>query len=323
MLLNRGDVSGAIGKLLRDVWREARLAGMVVPRHLPGTLLLGPVLIRDWLQIDGVDVLAPVMTANAARLAAEAARLYPHQRLAALLRPCEVLALQQLDYPRKNMLVIGVDCLGTYPAAEYARQVGDLGFDGVTRELVTASRRGTAMLAGSVEHFRRACQLCQASLPDDVDLRLTVVGPATREQLLVEARDAATARRLRLHVITDGPAPAAHFADRVRTAAAQQLLRFPRRDALLRTEAAPISDEAHLAQLAQCAQCQACLDACPLYTGQFVPGDSQASLAALRAWAAGCAKCGMCEAACPQGRPLTVIMAGLRTAARETASLHA
>jgi formate dehydrogenase subunit beta len=313
LLLNRGDVPGIVGKFLRDLWRYVGLRGMVIPRQVPGQFSVAPRFVEDWLLLDRVDPFAPVLAASAAPLVVDLARTQPHARLGAVLRPCELRALAELRrqaaLPADGFVIVGIDCLGTYPSEVYSRRAEREGAASLTVEVVERGRNGDL----GTEAFRPACQMCLDPTAEGADVTIGITGPRGRELVLISTRDAHTAWRLHLAEITDGTAPSnvvvhyqAWLASRARRherARAEQVAAV--------SPSLPQSVAALRDYLAQCAPCQACLRACPRYAGEFSALGNGAALEHQAAWVQGCAQCGLCEAACPRGLPLTALLARL------------
>ncbi len=309
-LLNRGpDIVGVAGKFLRDVWRQAGLKGMVVPRHGPGAADVRPVFAADWLLLDGVDPFAPVMINSAARLVAQAEHTQAHGRLGAVLRPCELRAVHELARRGRvdldRWVLVGVECLGTFPAEDYAWRAAQWGVERLTDEMLQFARLGGIL----PYRYRGACQMCAGISPEGADLSLDVLGMPARQLILVTARDEATARRLRLDEVTDGPAPPA-LVDRHHEMRAMVAARHARAHSRLLGALAPDMplDAARLREhLAECEPCEACLEACPLYDQQFYPLGDGGTQAGIEAWLNDCVACGLCEQACPRHMPLAAI----------------
>jgi formate dehydrogenase subunit beta len=320
MLLTRGDVLGTTREFLRDLWLGARLEGMVAPRYAPGGLGVKPDFMTDWTQLDQVDPFAPVMTTNAAQRVMEVAHALPppqpetalhrNARVGAVLRSCEVRALAELakreSFSLDRVLIIGVDCLGTFPAEEYEWRAEKYGVEQVTSEVLQFARQGGIL----AYRYRRACQMCSSPMPPETaDVSLGVLGLPAREVILVTARNADTGRRLQLERITNAVATPERVAQHAQMR--QTLLTRHRRahDRILSTLPAGLpADLSELkAHLAHCAPCQACLDACPLYHGEFSPLGNGDTATAMRRWLAMCVQCGLCEEACPKHLPLAAL----------------
>jgi formate dehydrogenase subunit beta len=313
LLLNRGDVPGIVGKFLRDLWRFAGLRGMVIPRQVAGQFSVAPCFIEDWLLLDRVEPFAPVMTASAAPLVADLLRNRTGARLAAVLRPCEIRALDELRRPSgqavSQLVIVGLDCLGTYPSAVYSQRAEQEGLANLTTEVIERGRGDE--LPG--ERFRPACRMCFGAVADSADVSLSVTGPRSRELILIAARDGETARCLHLPEITDGEAPARIVRD-YQVWLAGRMERQARARALSLAAIGPdLPDSVRSLQsyLTACAPCQACLDACPRYNREFSPADDGRALEQMQTWLSGCAQCGLCEDACPRGWPLTALFARL------------
>lgn len=313
LLLNRGDVPGIVGKFLRDLWRFADLRGMVIPRRVAGQFSVAPCFIEDWLLLDRVEPFAPVMTASAAPLVADLLSNRTGARLAAVLRPCEIRALDELrrqSEPAVSQLVtVGLDCLGTYPSAMYSRRAEQEGLANLTTEVIERGRNDE--LPG--EYFRPACRICFGAVAGSADVTLSVTGPRSRELILIAARDGETARRLHLPEITDGEAPARVVRD-YQTWLTGRIARQAQARALSLAALSPdLPDSVRSLQahLATCAPCQACLEACPRYHGEFSPAEDGRALELMQTWLTGCAQCGLCEDACSRGWPLTALFARL------------
>ncbi len=262
VLRTEGDPLLAIQKLLHDIWVRAGLAGILVPRRPPGSSGLTMVLAQERGHFSSVDPFAPVMADYAAQAVAELARQHPRTRYAAVLRPCEVRALFRLalwdSFRPDNILIIGVDCLATFPAEDYRWRVEKWhGGNPVTREALRFARQGGIL----AYRDRPACQMCVAPMPDVMlaDLRIGVLGLPTQQLILVTARDETVARRLDLGEITDGPAPPTLIEqhERMRFTLAER--RAHTRERMIRDLPAnlPKSVEDVIAHLRHCAPCQA------------------------------------------------------------------
>jgi formate dehydrogenase subunit beta len=313
MLQDRGDTLVTIQQFLRDLWQTAALEGMLVPQRTAGTAGIRPLFITDWMQLNSADPCAPVMTLNAARLVAQLARENPRGRLGAVLRSCELRSLLTLAahdaFHLEQFLIIGVDCLGTFPADDYAWRAEKQGVEQLTREALRFAPQG-----GLLPHrYRHACQMCVSPVPEGADLSIGILGLPTRQTILITARNEETAERLRLDAITDGEAAPSLVArhEKMRATLAGRRGRARRRIIGALPASLPANVQGLLAQLTDCAPCQACLEACPIYAGELARLGG-VSWDAVRRWLSTCAECGMCEEACPRRMPLSAVVSRIR-----------
>jgi formate dehydrogenase subunit beta len=305
-----GDPLGRVRGFLGALWRSAGLAEMVVPVCRDAQAAPRPEFLTDPALLASADPFAPLMVVNNAAEVGRRAQAGVRARTAAVLRPCEIRALQELARRRgfslDAFLIVGVDCLATFQPEAYERRAREMGgTEELTREALLFARQGGILLYRN----RPTCQRCGAPLAAAVDLCLGLHGLAAGEAVLVTARDEATAARLHLDAITDGPAPSGLIADHTRMAAALAARRARTR-ARMEEKLGPSlrSVEELASHILACAPCRACLDACPLYAGELEPGRAED----LAAWLAGCAGCGMCEQACPNHIPLPAVIDRIR-----------
>lgn len=313
VLDTNGDPLETVRQFLADVWASARLDGMLVPLYQERGASVAPCLVADLAELAEADPFAPLMPVNAAILAPQFEWAHPGGRFGAVLRSCEARAFRHMVEQRRlaseHWLVIGVDCLASFSAADFEWRLRKTHrVEALTREALRFARQG-----GIAPHrFRDACQMCPSPAAQDADVSIELLGLPVRQFVMISARDADLARGLHLEEITDGEAPESWVARREATLeliAARRKRSLARKIQALSVEA-PAELEALLRHIANCAPCQACLEACPLYTGDFLPaeyGEFQA-LEAARAWLERCVSCGMCEEACPKHLPLTAIL---------------
>ena len=117
MLQTHGDPLGALQKFVKMVWEQTNLDVMVVAPNGSRFLLETP----D--ELEHMNPFRPLMKLNTARLVVDTAKKRPGKRIGAMLRPCEMRALNEMAargaLNREDVLVICTDCLGTFPADEF------------------------------------------------------------------------------------------------------------------------------------------------------------------------------------------------------------
>lgn len=310
MLQTEGDPLAAIQKLLHDIWATARLDGMLVPRRPPGSCGVQMVLAQERGHFGAVDPFAPVMAEKAAVQVIDLARNHPLGSWAAVLRPCEVRVVYQLAHQHSvkldHVLIIGVDCLATFPEEDYRWRAEKWhSTDRLTDEALKFARLGGI----NAYRYRPACQMCPSPVPEAVDLSIGVLGLAPRKFLLVTARNEAIAHRIHLDQIANGEATPTladeHEKMRVKLMERHAHARERAFHALAPELPKTINDV--IQHLRNCAPCRSCIETCPLCSALFYGDIAMATMADVNRWLASCAQCGMCEEACPRHLPLTAI----------------
>jgi Pyruvate/2-oxoacid:ferredoxin oxidoreductase delta subunit len=295
---------------------------MVVPVYTPGGAGIKPALVERIEALASADPFAPLVPANAARRVIAVAREGREDRFCAVLRSCEARALRRLAdagfYSRERWLIVGVDCLASFPADEFAWRVARAGsVEKLTRSALRFARQGGV----AAYRYRRGCQMCTAPDPQDADVSIYLAGLPVKEHLLVRARDETVAREFQLEQITSGPASPALLAHHEQTLAKLNLRRRGVRERGIAAIPAgvPTDLESLLAWLRDCAPCRKCLEACPIYMGELegILKEEPASLEPARQWLAACLACGLCEEACPRHLPLTAIKSAIANALQE------
>jgi len=120
--VENNDVLAAVRGFLKQLLEVGVVDALLVPMETPsGTVT--PALVADPDLVDAANPLAPVMGLNAARVVGHTSVREPRGRIGALLRPCELRALVELVKLQQasldDLMIIGVDCLGTYDVSVY------------------------------------------------------------------------------------------------------------------------------------------------------------------------------------------------------------
>jgi formate dehydrogenase (coenzyme F420) beta subunit len=326
-----------IQALLRSLLERGTVDALLVPMTLPGGTT-APTLVSDPQALDQADPLAPVLPINAARAASQLTMTAHSQKLGLVLRSCEIRALVELVKFQQASLdqafIIGLDCLGTYPLADYQAAEDK---DQLVDELLAGAATGEPKPHQGLA-FRSACQICEQPLPEGysgapegqhVALTLGLVGlqPGT---LYLKARDdLAEALDLQANGTPAG-----------RKAAAQKLItaRTQARDEAFAQLRQRIGDKPNMQGLLQefsaCIRCHNCMINCPicycrecifrtptfehesqLYyqwaerkgTVRMLPDTLLFHLTRLNHMVTSCVGCGLCTDACPADIPVATV----------------
>ncbi len=321
VLRTNGDPQLAVEKLLGNLWQRAGLEMVLAPTRTGDSPGVEPTWLTTRDGLKRVDLFAPLMKRNAATALSERPEL-ASRSTAALLRPCEARAVADLarrgKLPHDQLLTIGFDCLSTLSEEDYVeRGAREGGGQRMEEEALQFARLGGILAYRN----RRACQACPQPVPSDVDLVIGFLGMPVGKSILVQAREEATAARLGLAELTDGPASDGLVESRAATVA--QIVARNRRTAerFIRGLSAelPSDVEELIAFFDNCVPCQQCLKSCAIYDGELIALSERELGRAARVgrWLAACVGCGMCEQACPREMPLAALHDRLAILARQ------
>ncbi len=312
-----GDPLGAVQSFIGSVWSRWGLEGMVVHTNGDAAALTQPRLVEDPAELGEVNPFKPLMTQNAACVIPGLIRARPKRRLGALLRPCELRALVEMEkgdsFTSENLLTISVDCLGTVPADEYAwRAERKQACGGLAQEALQFARQGGIL----AYRYRSSCQTCTSPQAQGADLNIYVFGLPVRQHILVETGDPGVAERLGLAAITSGPAEVDLVEAHARVVNRLEETHQRTMERLRQTlaEFLPADVDALVEQLDSCWPCQTCMDVCPICSVRYPQRDEHDHYAredVLR-WMISCAGCGMCEQTCIRHLPLSTIFGHIR-----------
>jgi formate dehydrogenase subunit beta len=321
-----GNPLAAVRQFFLELWPYAGLTGMLVPVYQTDGTSIVPSLVNDPAQLARADPFAPIISINAAKLAPAGADAHPKEHLAAVLRSCEARAFNWMAKQKKiapdRWLVIGVDCLASFPTAEFEWRVRKAGsVERLTREALRFARLGGI----APYRYRQACQMCASPDVPEADLRIELLGLPVKQMLLITTRNREIAKKLRLSELTDRLAPATLVARREATLAVLAGRRRRVLDRMVQALAAdaPAEVDTFIKYIAGCAPCRECLQVCPVYTGDLSLGEDGGaeSTQAARRWLEACVACGLCEDACPRHLPLTAIIYRINRSAPGAAAL--
>ena len=308
-----GGVEQTIQRLLGALLAQGVVDGLLVPLRTPDGRNAVPTLVRDPALLERAAPLAPVLPVNGAtvlgqvtsqhRLFQAGAATGALGRVGAVLRNCELRAAVELSKVRQvvldDVILIGIDCLGTYPVQDYARLV-EQGLDPIAPLLAAASTllsfpslSSLPSLPSLPSSLRPACTMCERPIPGAGEsypphVTIGLLGVPNAERLWVTVRDdplgASIASVLGLEptpVIPSAaqpvipsvaqpviPSVARNLAEpATRVEAIRELVaaRAAERDRRLATFRERLHEpQALLAQFATCIHCQNCMRACPI-----------------------------------------------------------
>lgn len=182
----------AVASFLRGLLEQGLVEALLVPQDLPSGDGVSYSLVSSINHGDGMNPFAPVMPVNAAKLISCLTIRRPGKRIGALLRPCEIRALIELVKLRQasleELIIIGMDCMGTYPMRGYSCIARMRPGKSLGEELLSAFRDGDRRREMEFG-MRSACQICDRPFPENAHITLCLFGMDTSREIGIEAKE--------------------------------------------------------------------------------------------------------------------------------------
>jgi len=182
--VKEGKISDSINLFLKRLLEEKLVDAVLVQTELPDKTDVAPALVTDPAVLAYACPLAPVMPVSMARVVSRLTRVAPgKKKIAVVLRPCDLRALIELvklkQASLENLLLIGLDCYGTYSPADYRefrQQIKDP-TDEFLRRVKNEDKTG----------LREACRACEYFTPLNADMVIGLLGSDIEKHLLLQA----------------------------------------------------------------------------------------------------------------------------------------
>ncbi|MCL0070355.1 4Fe-4S binding protein [Dehalococcoidia bacterium] len=317
-----GNLPDTIKDFLKGLLEKNLVEALLVPVELPSGNNVILTLVTEVEKLEDARPLAPVMPVNAAKIVSTLTKLAPSEKkIGIILRSCELRALTELVKLKQadltNLILIGIDCLGTYSVAAYSK---------FSQENASPAEEFLKRVAdGDDSLLREACRICEYPAPIEAsDITIGLIGMDWKEGILLQAASPEG------ELIIDALELGAEGDPSQREAALAALTeeRIRQRDLLLQQTEQELKGLDNMLQLlAPCVACHNCRIACPIcYCKECLldsptmtefeaekylnwaeqkgalrmPADSLLfHLVRLNHMATSCVGCGLCEDACP------------------------
>jgi formate dehydrogenase subunit beta len=339
--VENGNTLAAVRSFLHSLLDSGTVEAVFVPMEIgdkSGAVV--PALVTNPDLLENANPLAPVMPINNARAVSALTVKQPAGTLAAVLRPCEIRALIELVKLQQasldGVILIGMDCPGTYEVTDYIELQGSGGFD--LNQYLSGGLNGHEATNG-VPPLRPACRMCDQPVPEATDISLHLFSVTDAGGIPITISEAVASRLDFL------PPPQDETPGR--QAVVQELIES-RRQVRTRELAAVNerlnSDGGLASYFATCIRCHNCMTVCPICycktclfkTASFdhppehyynlarrkggirMLGDTMLfHLTRLNHMSLSCVSCGMCTSACPSDIPVGAIFSAIGAKVQE------
>jgi len=330
-----GRTEETIKGFLKSLLEKGIVEAILIPKRLPSGDGFAQALIHDPEKMDGACLLSLTMPVQSAKVASHLSIKNLNKKVAAVLKACEIRAIVELakflQVKLDNLLLIGVDCPGTFEVSDYSKMIQE-GKEGekLEGEILKGMERGETVPPQGYA-FRPACQMCEYPVPK-ADIHIKLFGYKTDEEVGLEIGEKLEKELEEKGILSfsgNEPSSRKEVVDRVVAERAKK------RDAAFQEFSGGVKDlQSFLDRFSTCIRCHNCMVACPIcyckecvfrtaifeHEGdQFLrwadrkggirmPTDTLIfHLIRMTHMVTSCIGCGLCDSACPSRLPVATL----------------
>ena len=185
------DWLSGIRSFLATIMNKAGIDAILVPTRLAVKNRIMPMLVSDPARLAEADPLSPAFPVNGAQQLAKLTRLPAGGKMAAVLRPCEIRAFNELvklnQGKRDDVVIVSVDCPGALSNSDF-RAFADRyeTADTATGAFCAAAFSGNP--GDEAAPLTTACLACDHPIPDGADIAVELFGADPTLGLTARAR---------------------------------------------------------------------------------------------------------------------------------------
>jgi len=183
LMVKKGDPVTSVNNLLKELLKSKKIQALLVMQEVPSKAISFPVLISDPDKLNS-NVFAPVLPVSTASVISKITKIErSFELIGVVMRACQIRALVELVKLNQanidNIVIIGVDCLGTFPVNVYS--------DFPEKESPTQFILNTIKKKNERSNYiRTACQTCKNPVPINVDIIIGLYGLDPKKELLIQ-----------------------------------------------------------------------------------------------------------------------------------------
>lgn len=338
------DVAGSINEFLKHLLTSGKIKALLVQQSTPSKKVAFPVLISDPKKLHA-NVIAPILPTATAAIVSKMTKVQPAQKpIGVVMRSCQIRAVLELVKLNQanltNIILIGVDCPGTFPLKTYAN------FPEKTRPTQFLLEAWTKNTDDAEKYLRTACKVCKDPIPENADIIIGFYGMNIEKDILIEVKTEAGIRLLENLKLEENQEAVKHREHAVKEI---RETKNKKREAFLKDKATIKGIEKLAEFFDKCINCHNCRQLCPICyckeclfdssvfdqeaykflrkaetKGLFkLPNDSVLfHLGRMNHMILSCVQCGLCEQACPNEIPLMEMFIPVAESTQKTFEYH-
>ena len=324
--VGEGGLLETLRQFLRELLEKGLVDALLIPVELPSGDNVVQTLVTNADKLEAANPLAPVLPVNSARIVSTMTKVAASQKkIGVVLRPCELRAVVELvklkQISLQGLVLIGIDCFGTYSINDYGKLV---------EENQSPGQRALDLVKDGKEDsfLREACQVCEYPFPMEADIIIGLIGLDLDKGIFIEAATEEGEKIVEALELKEGNDSAK------RQAAIDKLVseRVQKRDELFERTGKEVQGwESLIPTFSRCINCHNCRDVCPICYCRECLFDSPTfewgadkyldwasrkdalrmptdtvlfHLTRLNHMASSCVGCGLCQEACPNEVPV-------------------
>ena len=181
--VKNGDAVGSVNDLLKELLKSKKVQALLVMQQVPSKTMSFPVLISDPDQLNS-DVFVPVLPVSTATVISKITKIESASKpIGVVMRSCQIRALVELvklnQASMENIVIIGVDCLGTFSVNTYS----DFPEKATPTKFILDSLKKKGDV---VKYLRSACHTCKDPIPSNADIVIGLYGMDPQKELLIQ-----------------------------------------------------------------------------------------------------------------------------------------
>jgi formate dehydrogenase subunit beta len=186
------DILETINGFFKKLLQEKIVDALLIPQEVPSRSTVLQTLVRRDEEIKNADPFAPLLPMNSASIVSQLTCGEIKEKIGVVLRSCEIRATIELIKLKQvnldNVIIIGVDCLGTYEADVFQELIGK-NKDTATLTKMFLSKNGKETDSGKNGELRLACRSCVFPAPENADLSVGFIGCDVTKEVIIQVSE--------------------------------------------------------------------------------------------------------------------------------------
>lgn len=188
-LLIENNILETMNNFFKKLLSEKIVDSLLVYQDSPTGKTVIQTLVERADEVKNANPFVPLLMMNSARTVSQLTVDKSEKKLGAVMRSCEIRATVELSKLKQvvkdNLIIIGVDCLGTYEHNDF-RAIAEVYKDmqSLTAEFISDSAKAHPRALQEKE-VRAACKGCEYPAPEHADIAINFLGCDVRKEIIV------------------------------------------------------------------------------------------------------------------------------------------